>query len=332
MTTSNQLLSVQNLTTKFRTDDGIITAVDDVSFDMDPGETLCIVGESGSGKSVTALSLMRLIPKSNGLIDSSSQIVLEGQDLLQLGQDDMRDWRGDRIAMIFQEPMTALNPVYTIGEQIAEVFRIHRGMSKKEAIKASIGILEQVKIPDAHQRVHEYPHQMSGGMRQRVLIAMALACKPTLLIADEPSTALDVTVQAQILKLMKDLQKQLNTAILFITHDLGVVAEIADRVLVMYAGQVIERATVTEIYRNPLHPYTKGLLQSIPTLDSTPKEELSTIEGVVPSLADLPSGCRFHDRCPFAEDACTKQTPQSRELSPGHFVSCLRAEEIAKND
>jgi oligopeptide/dipeptide ABC transporter ATP-binding protein len=329
--TQPPLLRVQNLTTSFITDDGVVTAVDNISFDVKQGKTLCIVGESGCGKSVTALSLIRLIPGANGRIDDSSVIEMAGQNLLKLSTEEMRRYRGNNIAMIFQEPMTALNPVYTAGEQIAEVFEIHRGMSRSEAMKAAIEMLERVKIPDPAQRANEYPHQLSGGMKQRVLIAMALACKPKLLIADEPSTALDVTVQAQILRLMKELQTSLNTAVVFITHDLGVVAEIADDVIVMYAGRIIEQGSVFEIFDKPSHPYTKGLLHSIPSINSEPKKPLNTIPGMVPSLSDLPSGCRFHERCKWAKDICKSQAPELRSLEGTHAVACHFVEEVAKS-
>jgi oligopeptide/dipeptide ABC transporter ATP-binding protein len=316
-------MKVRNLKTSFRTDEGTITAVDGISFDVESGKTLCIVGESGCGKSVTALSLIRLIPSSNGSISSDSRIEIDGVNLLTLTEDQMREYRGDHVAMIFQEPMTALNPVYTIGQQISEVFEIHRKMSKRDALKASIQMLEQVKMPDPHRRINEYPHQLSGGMKQRVLIAMALACKPKVLIADEPSTALDVTVQAQMLKLMKDLQHELGTAIIFITHDLGVVAEIADDVVVMYAGRIVESGDVYEIFDSAQHPYTQALLKSIPRIDSTPKEPLETISGMVPSLSDLPSGCRFRDRCPKADKICEDKIPNlENTTSQSHQVAC----------
>lgn len=328
--TKAPLLHVENLTTSFITDDGIVTAVDKVSFDVHEGKTLCIVGESGCGKSVTAHSLIRLIPGANGTISKSSVIQMEGTDLLSLDAEQMRKFRGNHIAMIFQEPMTALNPVYTVGEQIAEVFQIHRNMSKSDALNAAVEMLEKVKIPDPEQKIHDYPHQLSGGMKQRVLIAMALACKPRLLIADEPSTALDVTVQAQILRLMKELQTSLNTAIVFITHDLGVVAEIADDVMVMYAGQIIEEGTVFEIFDLPSHPYTRGLLDSIPGLKSSPKEVLNTIPGMVPSLSNLPSGCRFHERCKWVKDRCRVDVPALRTVEGKHRVACHFFEEVAR--
>ena len=301
------LLDVRHLVTSFRTESGPVRAVDDVSFSVSPGRTLAVVGESGCGKSVTALSIMRLIDQ-NGSIEGGS-IRLEGDELTELSPAQMRDVRGDRISMIFQEPMTALNPVVTAGDQIVEVFRIHRGLSRAEGREAAIEALRTVRIPDPERRVDEYPFQMSGGMRQRVMIAMALACEPRLLIADEPTTALDVTIQAQILRLMRGLQQERGTAILFITHDLGVVAEMADDVIIMYAGKVVERGPVREIFARPEHPYTQGLMRSIPSLESSPSERLATIEGTVPGLRDLPAGCRFHPRCPHAAALCRETEP-----------------------
>ena len=291
-------------------------AVDDVSFDVAPGKTLALVGESGCGKSVTALSIMRLVPEDNGSIDAG-QIRLEGEELLGRAARSMRKIRGNRISMIFQEPMTALNPVVTVGKQIMEVFRIHRGYGRGEAREAAIRALETVRIPAPERRVDEYPFQMSGGMRQRVMIAMALACEPRLLIADEPTTALDVTIQAQILDLMRRLQEERGTSILFITHDLGVVAEMADEVVIMYAGKLVEHGPVDRIFEQPAHPYTQGLMASIPTLDCARKSTLSTIEGTVPGLQELPPGCRFHPRCPHTQALCREQEPA---LSAG--VAC----------
>ncbi len=314
------LLDVRNLVTAFRTDDGPVRAVDDVSFAVAPGRTLAIVGESGCGKSVTALSLMRLID-SNGQVESGS-IRLEGEELLKLSVKEMRRIRGNRISMIFQEPMTALNPVVTVGKQIIEVFRIHRDLTRGEARQAAIDALRTVRIPDPERRVDEYPFQMSGGMRQRVMIAMALACEPRLLIADEPTTALDVTIQAQILKLMKQLQRERGTSILFITHDLGVVAEVADDVLIMYAGRVVERGSVHQIFENPAHPYTQGLMASIPSLDSDRATKLATIEGTVPGLRDLPTGCRFHPRCKHAADLCRREHPAMSAVGEAHDAAC----------
>ena len=317
------LLSVEGLVTSFHTEQGKISPVQGVSFQVNRGRTLAIVGESGSGKSVTSLSIMGLIPKSNGVIEAG-KIVLDGDDLLQLKPRQLRRLRGNRMAMIFQEPMTALNPVYTVGQQIGEVFRLHRGMRRAEAFEASVGMLEKVKIPDPVDQMSNYPHQLSGGMRQRVMIAMALACNPTLLIADEPTTALDVSIQAQVLRLMRGLQQELGTAILFITHDLGVVAEMADDVAVMYAGQLVEKATVFQIYDDPQHPYTKGLMGSLPRLTDTRDNPLQTIEGLVPSLWELPDGCRFADRCPDVEPACRETTQRLVQLADGRHVACSK--------
>ncbi len=317
------LLDVRNLVTAFRTDDGPVRAVDDVSFQVAPGRTLAIVGESGCGKSVTALSVMRLIDQ-NGQVESGS-VRLEGEELLSLSPRQMREVRGNRISMIFQEPMTALNPVITVGKQIAEVFRIHRGLSRSEGRNAAIEALRTVRIPDPERRVDEYPFQMSGGMRQRVMIAMALACEPRLLIADEPTTALDVTIQAQILKLMRGLQQERDTSILFITHDLGVVAEMADEVLIMYAGKVVERGSVRRIFESPAHPYTQGLMRSIPSLDTDRGTALSTIEGTVPGLRALPSGCRFHPRCPHQVERCREAVPPPSAVGPDHEAACYVA-------
>ncbi len=321
MMDSAPLLDVQNLVTAFRTEDGPVRAVDDVSFELAAGETLAIVGESGCGKSVTALSIMRLIPEGSGAIEGG-RIALEGEDLLSLPIGAMRKVRGNRISMIFQEPMTALNPVVTVGAQIMEVFRIHRGHGRKQARDAAIEALRTVRIPDPERRVDEYPFQMSGGMRQRVMIAMALACEPRLLIADEPTTALDVTIQAQILKLMKQLQEERGTSILFITHDLGVVANMADEVLIMYAGKVAERGSALQIFERPSHPYTQGLMASIPSLDSERKAPLSIIEGRVPGLHELPSGCRFHPRCGHAAALCRETDPELLQVEAGHSAAC----------
>ena len=321
MMASTPLLDVQNLVTAFRTRDGSVRAVDDLSFQVEAGKTLAIVGESGCGKSVTALSIMRLIPEASGVIEAG-RIRLDGEDLLSLPPRAMRNVRGNRISMIFQEPMTALNPVVAIGTQIMEVFRIHRGHSRKQARAAAIEALQSVRIPDPEHRLDEYPFQLSGGMRQRVMIAMALACEPRLLIADEPTTALDVTIQAQILKLMKQLQHERGTSILFITHDLGVVAGIADEVLIMYAGKVAERGSAVQIFERPSHPYTQGLMASIPSLDSPRKAPLATIEGTVPDLHELPTGCRFHPRCGHAFERCREQLPELLEVEGGHGAAC----------
>jgi oligopeptide/dipeptide ABC transporter ATP-binding protein len=315
------LLAVKNLTTSFRSEDGsTIRAVDDVSFEVKKGKTLAIVGESGCGKSVTALSIMRLIPTDNGCIDSGN-IDLEGRDLLKLDSESMRKVRGNDISMIFQEPMTALNPVYTVGQQIAEVFRIHRQHSRKLCREEAIRMLDIVKMPDPERRVDEYPFQLSGGMRQRVMIAMALACEPKLLIADEPTTALDVTIQWQIIKLMKDLQRDRDTSIIFITHDLGVVANVADDVAIMYAGKVVEQGSVFEVFEKPQHPYTQALLRAIPQLDADRHNRLATIEGTVPGLKNLPSGCRFHTRCQFTQGLCKSEIPLLN-LRDGQGAAC----------
>jgi len=321
------ILQVKNLVNAFDTEAGQVKAVDGVSFDVEKGRVLGIVGESGCGKSVTALSLMRLLPKPSGK-SIGGEILFDGTDLLKLPVEDMLAIRGSKISMIFQEPMTALNPVHKIGKQLSETFLLHfPEMSKKEAMQRSIEILGHVGIPAPEKRVNEYPHQLSGGMRQRVVIAIALACKPDVLIADEPTTALDVTIQAQILNLMKELQKETGMAIIFITHDLGVVADMCDDVLVMYAGNAVEKGTVYEIFKNPRHPYTKGLLGSIPQLTTPQKSELYEIEGMVPDLLSLPAGCRFQNRCPYAIESCSRDIAQS-DLSETHYVRCVRHEEI----
>jgi len=327
---SDVLLSVDHLTTSFDTDEGRVTVLDNISFNLNHGESLGIVGESGCGKSVTALSLMRLLPKPSGRIDKGS-IEYDGNDLLSLSTKQMHKIRGKKISMIFQEPMTALNPVHRIGKQLGEVYQIHfPDMSADESYSAQLEMLNKVGIPAPEKRLREYPHQLSGGMRQRVMIAMALSCKPDILIADEPTTALDVTTQNQILELMRELQKDINMSIIFITHDLGVIAEMCDRVIVMYAGRIVELASVKEIYARPRHPYTKGLLASIPKLDSPPKSKLEVIEGLVPSLHDIPEGCRFRSRCDFKIDKCRKIDPIEEEIddSNSHTVACIRWREI----
>ena len=318
---TDSLLRVEHLVTSFRTDRGLIRAVDDISFSINKGQTVGLVGESGCGKSVTSLSILRLIQSPPGRIEPSSKIIFGGEDIVKLSEPQMRGLRGNRISMIFQEPMTSLNPVFTIGDQIGEVFRIHRGASKKEARERSIEMLRLVRMAAPEQRVDEYPHQLSGGMRQRIMIAMALACRPELLIADEPTTALDVTIQAQIRDLMANLQRELNMAILLITHDLGVVAEVCDYVIVMYAGKIAEQGSVEAIFRAPTHPYTVGLLNSIPRLGHK-TEYLPTIEGTVPSLANLPQGCRFQDRCKHVHAKCREQEPPLRSVAPGHEAAC----------
>jgi peptide/nickel transport system ATP-binding protein len=318
---SEPLLKIRDLQTSFDVEGRQATAISEVSFDVNRNEFLGVVGESGSGKSVTALSIMRLIPDPPGHIDTGT-IEYEGRDLLALSYEEMRAVRGKDIAMIFQEPMTSLNPVFTIGMQVQEALRFHEDITKKEGQVRAVEVLEQVGIPDPAKRLNDYPHQFSGGMRQRVMIAMALICKPALLIADEPTTALDVTIQAQILDLMKDLQrKREGSSVLLITHDLAVIAETCDRVVVMYGGRVQEVAKVTDLFDNPLHPYTQGLLGSIPTQASKGKP-LPLVEGNVPSIFNFPSGCRFRSRCALAEERCASEEPPLRTLAPGHEVRC----------
>ncbi len=301
------LLEVKNLKTHFFTDDGVVKAVDGVNFTLRKGKTIGIVGESGCGKSVTALSLMRLIGRPGRIVEG--EILFEGKDLVQFPEDQMRGIRGNNISMIFQEPMTSLNPVFTVGNQIMEAIRLHQKVDKKEARNRTIEMLKKVKIPAAETRVDEYPHQMSGGMRQRIMIAMALACNPKLLIADEPTTALDVTIQAQILDLLRELQSDYGMSILMITHDLGVIAEIADDVVVMYASKVVEHANVRELFASPIHPYTNGLFRSLPTLGQDKSVELNVIPGTVPNPLQFPSGCTFHPRSPQAVDQCRETEP-----------------------
>ncbi|MCC6651155.1 MAG: ABC transporter ATP-binding protein [Candidatus Eisenbacteria bacterium] len=324
---SEPLLEVRDLQTHFFTDDGVVRAVDGVSFELFAGETLAVVGESGSGKSVTSLSILRLIASPPGRIVAGS-IRFRGEYLLQLSDERMRAIRGRQISMIFQEPMTSLNPVHTCGAQIAEVAELHEKLAPAAARQRAVEMLELVGIPSPGQRANEYPHQLSGGMRQRVMIAMALACRPALLIADEPTTALDVTIQAQILELLQRLRRELGMSVLLITHDLGVVAENADRVAVMYAGQVVEYCTVREAFARPLHPYTAGLLASLPRLGER-RERLRVIPGNVPNPARHPAGCRFHPRCPIAQDRCRTEVPLAQDMGDGHLVRCWRAAEIA---
>jgi peptide/nickel transport system ATP-binding protein len=325
------LLEVENLGTWFYTRQGIVKAVDGVQFAVASGETLAIVGEPGCGKSMTALSLMRLIPDPPGRIVSGA-IRLGGRNLLELSEEEMRRVRGNEISMIFQEPMTSLNPVMTIGKQIAEALVLHRSLDRKAAFKRAIEMLDLVKIPAAAQRAKEYPHQLSGGMRQRAMIAMALACNPKVLIADEPTTALDVTIQAQILELILELQREFGAAVILITHDLGVVAETARRVIVMYAGRKVEEASVGELFARPLHPYTAGLMASIPRLDlmrgaeKTAASRLQEIPGIVPPLFALPEGCAFAPRCPKADDHCRRERPSYEEKQPGHWAACWHAD------
>jgi oligopeptide/dipeptide ABC transporter ATP-binding protein len=324
MTTDTPLLEVKGLRTEFRSGGSSFAAVDGISFSLAPGETLGIVGESGCGKSVTSLSIMRLVPNPPGKI-TAGEIRLEGRNLLDLPESDMRAVRGDDIAMIFQEPMTSLNPVQTVGDQIIEAVQLHRSLSAAAARARALEMLRLVKIPSPETRLDEYPHQLSGGMRQRVMIAMALACDPKLLIADEPTTALDVTIQAQILDLLRDLRERTGAAIMLITHDLGVVAEIAHRVIVMYAGRIVEEAPVGLLFADPQHPYTLGLLGSIPRLGSDGDERLTAIEGVVPNPYALPPGCRFSPRCPLADEKCRAEQPTLREIAPGHRAACWKA-------
>ncbi|MBV8917925.1 ABC transporter ATP-binding protein [Bradyrhizobium sp.] len=325
------VLDVQNLQTVFFTNSGLFKAVDNLSFQVRRGETLAIVGESGCGKSVSALSVMRLVPDPPGRIVGGA-VLLEGKDLLGLDDSGMRDIRGNRISMIFQEPMTSLNPVMRIGDQITEAVRLHQTMTKREAWDKAVEMLRLVRIPEPARRAQDYPHQLSGGMRQRAMIAMALACRPALLIADEPTTALDVTIQAQILALMLELQKELGTGLILITHDLGVVAQTAQRVVVMYAGRKVEEANVDDLFANPLHPYTRGLMASIPALPSErgrSDARLAEIPGMVPALTKLPNGCAFAPRCKLAIKRCHDEYPPLAEFGGNHTAACWRAGEMA---
>jgi oligopeptide/dipeptide ABC transporter ATP-binding protein len=322
-TDQKPLLEVRNLKTYFYTEDGVVSAVDGVSFDVYPGEVLGIVGESGCGKSVTSLSIMRLIAQPGKITEG--EILLDGKNLLNFSEDEMTKVRGNRISMIFQQPQTALNPVFQVDDQIAEVLNIHKDFGKDAGKARAIELLKMVGIPDAERRAEAYPHELSGGMAQRVMIAMALACVPELLIADEPTTALDVTIQAQILDLMRDLRTKMGTSVILITHDLGVVAEMAERVAVMYAGEIVEQADVNSLFEQPLHPYTQGLIGSIPVLGQL-KERLDVIPGSVPNLVNLPPGCRFAPRClareKFGLTICTNEKPGLAEFTPGHLVRC----------
>ncbi len=324
------LLEVKNLKTQFFTQDGVVKAVEDVSFYVMPGETLGVVGESGSGKSITGLSVMRLIPNPPGKI-VNGEVIFEGQDLLKLNDDQIRRIRGNQIAMIFQDPMTSLNPVLTINRQISEALQLHMGMSKDQAKARSIELLRMVGIPNAEERIDQYPHQFSGGMRQRVMIAMALSCNPKLIIADEPTTALDVTIQAQILDLMRSLQSERDTGVIMITHSMGVVAGMADRVQVMYAGSIVETASTEEIFANPRHPYTVGLMKSIPRLDARERERLEPIRGLPPDLIDLPDICPFVPRCDYAREKCEQKRPPLLDVGPGHKSACWFWEEVSKD-
>ncbi len=324
MDNNNSLLEIEGLKVEFKTRQGIAKVLEGVNFSLEPGKTLGIVGESGCGKSMTALSIMRLVPIPPGNISAGS-IRFKGEDLLRATEKRMREVRGKDISMIFQEPMTSLNPVYSIGDQIAETVRLHEGLSRKDAFARAIEMLRAVNIPAAEKRVREFPHQMSGGMRQRVMIAMALACQPSVLIADEPTTALDVTVQAQVFDLLKELQKKTGTTIILITHDMGAIAEMADRVMVMYAGRAVEEGTNEEILTNPKHPYTRGLIACVPHMEEKPTEEraaLTIIRGVVPALINLGSGCSFAPRCQHATDQCRREMPKSLNVGGGQRVAC----------
>ena len=321
---AERLLDVKNLKTYFFTDEGVVRAVDGVDLYIEKGETLGVVGESGCGKSVTALSVMKLIPQPPGKI-VEGEILYSGTNLVDMPAGQMRKIRGKEISMIFQEPMTSLNPVFTCGEQIAEALRLHEGLGRRAAMDKTVEMLKLVHIPNAERRVKEYPHQLSGGMRQRIMIAMALSCNPKLLIADEPTTALDVTIQAQILDLLNELKSKLKMAVMLITHDMGVIAETAQRVVVMYAAKVAEEAPVASLFKEPLHPYTQGLLRSIPRIDlsATERRRLETIPGTVPTLrGEIAPGCRFAPRCPFVKSVCTEKDPVIKEVKPGHKVSC----------
>ncbi|MBK7262088.1 MAG: ABC transporter ATP-binding protein [Rubrivivax sp.] len=323
------LLEIKGLKTHFKTDDGWLHAVDGVDLAIDAGQTVCVVGESGCGKSVTAKTVLKLIDMPPGKI-VAGQVLWQGRDLVPLRAEEMRKIRAKEIAIIFQEPMTSLNPVYTVGEQIAESVRLHEGLSRAEAMNRAVEMLKLVNIPTPERRIKDYPHQFSGGMRQRVMIAIALACNPKLLIADEPTTALDVTIQAQILDLMQELKDRLGMAVMLITHAMGVVAEVAQKVVVMYAGQVIEEAPVGDLFQHPRHPYTQGLIRSIPRIDlaATHKLRLEAIPGTVPKLIEPRAGCRFADRCKFVQAECRAATPPLRDFTPGHKVACFLAETI----
>ncbi len=313
------------------TQDGVVKAVDGVSFYVMPGETLGVVGESGSGKSMTGLSIMRLIPMPPGKI-ASGEVLLEGRDIIKMSDNDVRKIRGKEIAMIFQDPMTSLNPVLTIRRQLCEAIQLHLGMNKDQARARAVDLLKMVGIPNAEKRLDQYPHQFSGGMRQRVMIAMALSCNPKLIIADEPTTALDVTIQAQILDLMRTLQSERDTGVILITHSMGVVAGMADRVQVMYAGHIVETASTDEIFANPRHPYTVGLMKSIPRLDATNKEKLEPIRGMPPDLIDLPDMCPFVPRCNYAREKCEQKNPPLLEVAPGHYSACWFWDEVSKDN
>lgn len=320
------ILQVKNLKTYFKTDNGIAHAVDNVSFNLNAGETLGIVGESGCGKSVTSLSIMRLIDQPPGFF-AGGEILFKGENLLEMNDDQMRNVRGNKISMIFQEPMTSLNPVFTIGNQIIEAVQLHQKLDFEKSRKKAIEMLDLVGIPAPDQRIDEYPHQLSGGMRQRVMIAISLSCNPEILIADEPTTALDVTIQAQILELIQQLQNELNLAVIMITHDLGVISEICNRVIVMYAGQVVEQGTIKEIFKSPKHPYTNGLMKSIPIIGENKNTELYNIKGLVPNATEFPKGCHFHPRCEFVVKKCKEELPNIESITNNseHVVRCWEA-------
>jgi len=320
------ILQVKNLKTYFKTENGIAHAVDDVSFNLNAGETLGIVGESGCGKSVTSLSIMRLIDQPPGFF-AGGEILFKGENLLEMNDDQIRNIRGNKISMIFQEPMTSLNPVFTIGNQIIEAIQLHQKLDFEKSRKKAIEMLDLVGIPAPDQRIDEYPHQLSGGMRQRVMIAISLSCNPEILIADEPTTALDVTIQAQILELIQQLQNELNLAVIMITHDLGVISEICNRVIVMYAGQVVEQGTIKEIFKSPKHPYTNGLMKSIPIIGENKNTELYNIKGLVPNATEFPNGCHFHPRCEFVVNKCKEQLPNIESITNNseHVVRCWEA-------
>ena len=328
----DNVLEIENLQTHFFTNDGVVRAVDGVSYSVRRGETLGVVGESGCGKSVTALSILRLVANPPGRIVGGA-IRLEGRNLLDATETEMEDVRGNEISMIFQEPMTSLNPLFTVGKQISEAIALHQGLSKRDAMDRAVEMLREVHIPEPERRAHEYPHQLSGGMRQRVMIAMAISCNPKVLIADEPTTALDVTIQAQILDLMRETQRSQGQAVILITHDMGVVAENADRVVVMYAGRKVEEAEVDELFDHPGHPYTEGLLGAIPSLETAAhnadgRGRLNEIEGMVPSLANLPPGCVFAPRCRYASEQCRQTYPPLERYRPGHWVACWHADRL----
>jgi len=323
------LLEIKDLQTHFFTQTGTVKAVDGISYEIEEGEVLGVVGESGCGKSVHALSIMRLVPDPPGKT-IGGEIIFEGDNLLEIDESEMRNIRGNRIAMVFQEPMTSLNPVLTIGRQLTETAELHLDLNKQDALAHAADLLRRVGIPDAESRLKDYPHQFSGGMRQRVMIAMAMSCDPKIIIADEPTTALDVTIQAQILELMQDMAKEFGTALIVITHNLGVVARYAKRVIVMYAGKIVETGTAEEIYHNPKHPYTIGLLNSVPRLDETEKVKLEAIDGSPPNLAEVPVGCSFAERCRWANEKCLAEDPPLQTYSDGHTTACWRYEELAE--